>query len=33
MSQRLNYFQLSAEAARKYLDFNNSVKKLSLIHI
>jgi len=27
MSQRLNYFQLSAEAARKYLDFNNSVKK------
>ncbi|VFR25808.1 4-carboxymuconolactone decarboxylase domain/alkylhydroperoxidase AhpD family core domain protein [plant metagenome] len=27
ISHRLNYYQLSAEAARKYLDFNDTAKK------
>lgn len=27
ISHRLNYYQLSADAARKYLDFNNTAKK------
>lgn len=31
MSQRLNYYQLSAEVARKYMDFSQTLKKRPVI--
>ncbi|MBB1593065.1 carboxymuconolactone decarboxylase family protein [Achromobacter sp. UMC46] len=31
MSQRLNYFQVSAELSRKYMDFSAAMKKVAVV--